>query len=157
MSCFLKHLRRNGASVRLAYLYADVPRAWGSRYGVNLLIIARWSMTVPPEILIRFMQLVRVAESACSLQALDPIERSLLRIIILANSNNERLSVKDLMNSSGLASPATTHKHIHAMVAKEWIELAPTEDQRRKQIQLTSRAWKHFDKIGKAAVEATSK
>jgi len=112
---------------------------------------------MPPEIFMKFMQLVRVVESASPLDALDPIENRLLRIIALSNSNNERLSVKDLMNNSGLASPATTHKYIHAMVAKDWIELAPTEDQLRKQIQLTARAWRHFDKIGRAALQAAGK
>lgn len=122
----------------------------------NLLIFFQGA-PMPRDVFMKFIQLIQVVESASPLQALEPIEKSLLRIIALANLNKERLSVKDLMDHSGLASPATTHKHIHAMVEKDWIELAPTEDARRKQIQLTSSALKHFDNVGRAAIKATAR
>lgn len=112
---------------------------------------------MPPEIFMRFMELVSTLESASPLEELEPIEKKLLQIIALTNLRNERLSVKDLMHNSGVASPATTHKYIHAMVYKDWIELASTDDSRRKQVKLTSGAMRHFDKIGKAVLSITRK
>ena len=107
-------------------------------------------------IYLRFIQLVNALESAQSLSGLEPIERTLLNIITLANVNQERLSVKDLMAYSEVASPATMHKHIHTMVDKGWIHLAPTEDARRKQIMLTQAAMRHFDKVGVALTKAAN-
>jgi len=107
-------------------------------------------------IYLRFIQLVHALESAQPLPGLEPIERTLLEIITIANTNRERLSVKDLMGYSEIASPATMHKHIHAMVDKGWIDLAPTEDARRKQIILTQASMKHFDKVGAAMTKATN-
>ena len=107
-------------------------------------------------IYLRFIQLVKVLESAQPLAALAPIEHQLLEIIAIANTKQERLSVKDLMADSEVASPATIHKHIHAMVDKGWIYLAPTEDARRKQLMLTDATMKYFDKLGVAITKAVS-
>jgi DNA-binding MarR family transcriptional regulator len=107
-------------------------------------------------IYLRFIQLVKVLESAQPLAALAPIEHQLLEIIAIANTKQERLSVKDLMADSEVASPATIHKHIHSMVDKGWIYLAPTEDARRKQLMLTDATMKYFDKLGVAITKAVS-
>lgn len=112
---------------------------------------------MPHKLFIRFMQLARAVDAASSLEILEPIEERVLRVIALANFKKQRLSVKDLMNNFELASPATTHKIIHSMIEKDWIELAETEDSRRKQVQLTPRAIRHFDQIGKAAKKVTNK
>ena len=106
-------------------------------------------------IYLRFIQLVNALESAQSLPGLEPIEHKLLEIITIANTNHERLSVKDLMGYSEVASPATMHKHIHAMVDKGWIYLAPTEDARRKQLMLTDATMRYFNKLGTAMTKAT--
>jgi DNA-binding MarR family transcriptional regulator len=105
-------------------------------------------------IYLRFIQLVKALESAQALPALAPIEQKLLEIITIANVKQERLSVKDLMSDSEVASPATIHKHIHSMVDKGWIYLAPTEDARRKQLMLTDATMKHFDKLSVAMTKA---
>lgn len=60
------------------------------------------------------------------------------------------------MGYSEIASPATMHKHIHAMVDKGWIDLAATEDARRKQIVLTKATMKYFDKVGAAITKAAN-
>jgi DNA-binding MarR family transcriptional regulator len=106
------------------------------------------------QIYLRFIQLVKNIESAQSLPILEPIELALLDVVSLKTIQQQRLSVKDLMGYSQIASPATMHKHIHAMIDKGWIFLVPTEDARRKQIVLTNAALKHFDRLGNAIIKA---
>jgi len=106
-------------------------------------------------IYLRFIELMKALESTQPLPALAPIEQKLLEIITIANTKEQRLSVKDLMGDSDLASPATIHKHIHAMVEKGWIRLAPTEDARRKQLVLTNATMRYFSKLGTAMTKAT--
>lgn len=105
-------------------------------------------------IYLRFIQLVKALESVQVLPALEPIEHKLLEIIAIATIKQQRLSVKDLMGDSEVASPATIHKHIHAMVDKGWIYLAPTKDARRKQLMLTEATMRHFDKLSVAMTKA---
>ena len=111
----------------------------------------------PSEMYLRFIHLVKIIESAQALPLLEPIEQKILEIISLKNIKGERLSVKDLMSYAALASPATMHKHIHAMVDKGWIFLALTEDARRKQLMISKAAIKHFDKLGVAMKKAAGK
>ena len=107
-------------------------------------------------IYLRFIQLVNALESTQPLPKLAPIERRILAIITISNANQERLSVKDLMGYSEVASPAAMHKHIHSMVDKGWIYLALTEDARRKQLLLTNQTMRHFDKLGIALTKAVN-
>ena len=111
----------------------------------------------PSEMYLRFIHIVKTIESAQALPLLEPIEQKILEIVSLKNRNEERLSVKDLMSYSELASPATMHKHIHSMKDKGWIFLAPTEDTRRKQLMMTTAAIKHYDKLGNAMKKTVAK
>ena len=108
----------------------------------------------PSDMYLRFIHIVKTIESAQALPLLEPIEQKILEIVSLKNMNEERLSVKDLMSYAEIASPATMHKHIHAMVDKGWILLAPTEDARRKQLMISNATIKHFDKLGNAMKKA---
>ena len=107
------------------------------------------------DIYLRFIQLAKALESDQVLPKLEPIEQQLLEIVTIANTKRKRLSVKDLMAMSEVASPATIHKHMHEMVAKGWIYSAPTEDARRRQVMLTDATIKHYDKLGTALTKAT--
>ena len=59
-----------------------------------------------------------------------------------------------MMAQSELGSPATLHARITSMREKGWLQLTDTEDARRKQIELTHAALKHFDKLGEAFAKA---
>ncbi|AIO74464.1 hypothetical protein BDI24065_00255 [Burkholderia diffusa] len=67
---------------------------------------------------------------------------------------NERLSVRDMMAQSDLGSPATLHARLKSMREKGWLTLGDTDDSRRKQIELTPAALKHFDKLAEAFARA---
>ena len=111
----------------------------------------------PSEMYLRFIHLVKTIEATQPLPLLEPIEQKILEVICIKNINEERLSVKDLMSYAELASPATMHKHIHSMVDKGWVFLAPTEDARRKQLTISNATIKHFYKLGNAMKKAVGK
>jgi hypothetical protein len=67
---------------------------------------------------------------------------------------NERLSVRDMMAQNELGSPATLHARLKSMREKGWLALGDTEDTRRKQIEPTPAALKHFDKLAEAFAKA---
>jgi DNA-binding MarR family transcriptional regulator len=107
-------------------------------------------MTRPAEIYLRFLQLAEAIRGLPALPALDPLEEKILEFVARASQNKERLSVRDMMGHSELGSPATLHGRIASMREKGWVTLSDTEDTRRKQIDLTPAALKHFDKLAEA-------
>jgi DNA-binding MarR family transcriptional regulator len=111
-------------------------------------------MTRPAEIYLRFLQLAEAIRGLPALPALDPLEEKILEFVARASQNKERLSVRDMMGHGELGSPATLHGRIASMREKGWITLSDTEDTRRKQIDLTPAALKHFDKLAEALSKA---
>jgi len=111
-------------------------------------------MTRPAEIYLRFLQLTEAIRGLPALPALDPLEEKILEFVARASQNKERLSVRDMMGHSELGSPATLHGRIASMREKGWVTLSDTEDTRRKQIELTPAALKHFDKLAEALSKA---
>ncbi len=102
------------------------------------------------QIYLRFIALSKVIEKSSILPVLDPIEERMLNVIAMANTNKERLSVKDMMSKSDISSPATMHKNIQSLISKGWIFLEETSDARRKQLQLTKETLKYYTKLGHA-------
>ena len=111
-------------------------------------------MTRPADIYLRFLQLAEALRGLPSLPSLDPLEERILEFIARAMQTKDRLSVRDMMARSELGSPATLHARITSMREKGWIMLSDTEDARRKQIELTPAALRHFDKLGEAFAKA---
>ena len=111
-------------------------------------------MTRPAEIYLRFLQLAEAIRGLPALPALDPLEEKILEFVARASQNKERLSVRDMMGHNELGSPATLHGRIASMREKGWVTLSDTEDTRRKQIELTPAALKHFDKLAEALSKA---
>ncbi|HTR11336.1 MAG TPA: winged helix-turn-helix domain-containing protein [Paraburkholderia sp.] len=111
-------------------------------------------MTRPADIYLRFLQLTEALRGLPSLPALDPLEEKILEFVARVNQKNEQLSVRDMMAHSELGSPATLHARVTSMREKGWLTLSDTEDARRKQIELTPAALKHFDKLAEAFVKA---
>jgi DNA-binding MarR family transcriptional regulator len=111
-------------------------------------------MKRPADIYLRFLQLTEAIRGLPTLPALDPLEEKILEFVARASQKGNRLSVRDMMARSELGSPATLHTRISSMREKGWITLIDTEDARRKQIDLTSAALKHFDKLAEAFAKA---
>jgi len=108
-------------------------------------------MKRPADTYFRFLEL---SEESHALPALDPLEACMLEAVARANFASKRLSVRDLMSKSELGSAATLHARISSMRKKGWIMLRATEDARRKQIELTPAALKHFDMLAEAFAKA---
>jgi len=89
-----------------------------------------------------------------ALPTLDPLEERILEFVARVSQTEERLSVRDMMAQSELGSPATLHARITSMRNKGWLRLTDTEDARRKQIELTPAALRHFDKLAEAFAKA---
>lgn len=109
------------------------------------------------DIYFRFLQLTKALRGLPSLPALDPLEERLLELVACARQQQERLSVLDMIAKNELGSPAMLHKRLHSLRKKGWIQLAETEDARRKQVELTPEALSYFDQLSQCMVEAANK
>ena len=106
------------------------------------------------DVYLRFLELAEAIRGLPSLPPLDPLEERILSLIARAGEQQERLCVRDMMAKEQLGAPATIHTRLKSMRAKGWIMLSDTEDTRRKQIELTQGAVRHFDKLSKCMVQA---
>jgi DNA-binding MarR family transcriptional regulator len=113
-------------------------------------------MTRPADIYLRFLQLADALRGLPSLPSLDPLEQRILEFVARAAQTAERLSVRDLIGKKELGSPATLHARLKSMRDKGWITLSDTEDARRKQVELTPAALRHFDKLSECLVKAAT-
>ena len=106
------------------------------------------------EVYLRFLQLTEAIRGLPSLPPLDPLEERILAWVARATRAGERLSVRDMMAKEALGAPATIHGRLKSMREKGWIALADTEDARRKQVELTDDALRHFALLSRALVKA---
>jgi SOS-response transcriptional repressor LexA len=113
--------------------------------------------TRPAEIYLRFLQLTEALRGLPSLPELDPLEERILALVARAGQEQQRLSVRDMMNRHEFGAPATVHSRLKSMREKGWIMLSDTEDSRRKQIELTQAALLHFDRLSQCMLRATGK
>jgi DNA-binding MarR family transcriptional regulator len=110
--------------------------------------------TASADVYLRFLQLSEAIRGLPSLPPLDPLEERILAWVARAGRNEERLSVRDMMAHQEFGAPATIHARLKSMREKGWILLADTEDARRKQIELTQAALKHFARLSRCLVQA---
>lgn len=109
----------------------------------------------PADIYLRFLQLADALRGLPTLPALDPLEERILTYVARAGREAQRLSVRDMMAKHELGAPATVHTRLKSMREKGWIMLSDTEDSRRKQIELTPAALRHFDQLSQCMLKAT--
>jgi len=112
-------------------------------------------MTRPADIYLRFLQLAEAVRGLPALPALDPLEQRILEFVARTLQANQPLSVRDMITHAEFGSPATLHARLKSMRRKGWIQLADTDDARRKQVELTQAALRHFDKLSECLVKAT--
>jgi DNA-binding MarR family transcriptional regulator len=103
---------------------------------------------------LRFLQLSEAIAGLAALPPLDPLEERILAWIARSAHTGERLCVRDMMDKHELGAPATIHSRLKSMRAKGWIALADTDDGRRKQLEVSERALRHFAQLSKAMVRA---
>lgn len=106
------------------------------------------------DIYLRFLQLSEAVRGLPTLPPLDPLEERILSWVARATRAGERLSVRDMMAKEELGAPATIHGRLKSMREKGWIALAATEDARRKQVELTDEALRHFAQLSRCMVKA---
>ncbi|HZY15009.1 MAG TPA: winged helix-turn-helix domain-containing protein [Ramlibacter sp.] len=106
------------------------------------------------DVYVRFLQLSEAIRGLPSLPPLDPLEERILSWVARAGQSGDRLSVRDMLGHDELGAPATIHSRLKSMRSKGWIELADTEDTRRKQVQLTRAAVQHFARLSRCMVRA---
>ena len=107
------------------------------------------------EVYLRFLQLAEAIRGLPTLPPLDPLEERILGCIAREGRTGERLSVRDMLGRAEFGSPATIHTRLKSMRSKGWIELADTDDTRRKQLTLTDAALSHFARLSRAMVKAS--
>ncbi|TFZ05399.1 winged helix-turn-helix domain-containing protein [Ramlibacter henchirensis] len=108
------------------------------------------------DVYLRFLQLSEAIRGLPSLPPLDPLEERILVWIARAGSEGERLSVRDMLAKSEFGAPATIHARLKSMRSKGWIDLADTDDARRKQVELTQRAMAHFARLSRLMIKAAN-
>jgi len=108
----------------------------------------------PADIYLRFLNLLDALRALPALPPLDPLEDRILGIVGRARQAGERLCVRDLMGQEQLGAPATIHTRIKSMRSKGWLVLADTEDNRRKQVDLTPAALAYFDEVSSLMQQA---
>ena len=106
------------------------------------------------QIYLNFLALSMDLKNSTSLPSISPMEVKILELVGIANKNNERLSIKDLYENSGIATSSTIFLKIHSLEKKGWLYFEETVDIRRKQVKLTDDALKYFNKRGKAIDKA---
>ena len=108
----------------------------------------------PADIYLHFLRLAEAVRAVPSLPQLDPLEERMLSQIGRATDQAQRLSVRDMMGMQEYGAPATVHGRLKSMREKGWIVLSDTDDARRKQIELTAAALRHFDRLSGCLVQA---
>lgn len=108
----------------------------------------------PAEVYLRFLQLAEAIRGLPTLPPLDPLEERILTFVAMVGQSGTQLSVRDMMKQHELGAPATIHSRLKSMREKGWLQLADTEDTRRKQVELTREAMRHFDRLSKCLMKA---
>lgn len=80
---------------------------------------------------LRFLQLVSAVEAMPGIEDFDANEKALFDSLILAWSQGAPLTVRGAINQANLGSPATLHKRVQRLIAKNLI-VAEFEDQDRR-------------------------
>jgi len=85
---------------------------------------------------------------------LDLTSQKLLDLVALSEHRGQRMTVSESMSLS-LASPATLHRKIDELLAKNYVTLEfDGQDKRTKYVTLTKKSIKHFSELGKILIKS---
>lgn len=80
---------------------------------------------------LRFLKLVSAVDAMPSIEDFDANEKALFNSLILAWSQGTPMTVRSAINQSNLGSPATLHKRLQKLIAKDLIVAESVGQDRR--------------------------
>ena len=105
----------------------------------------------PDKFYLRFLNVLHALESDDNVGLKDPENRRLLEVIAIRQQEGHLLTVSTAMLLSDIASPATLHRKIDALVQAGWVEHQfEGENRRTKYLACTPKAMQYFDRMGRA-------
>jgi hypothetical protein len=110
---------------------------------------------IRPTAYARFLNALDSMDRISPSKKLDSIEEQLLNHIYLASVNGKKLLVGDVILLDQFGSQATLHGRLKNMVGKGFIQLyGDKADGRRKSVQITNKAEKHFQQLSECLIKA---
>jgi len=95
---------------------------------------------------LRFLQLVSAVEAMPGLEDFDANEKALFDLLSLAWSQSAPMTVRGAINQSNLGSPATLHKRLKRLIAKDLIETQfEGQDRRTKYLHVTAKGLAYIE------------
>lgn len=109
-------------------------------------------------IYLRFLNLTQaLLDESAHLEGIDETAKHLLQVIAVNHSNGKALTVTEAMALNSLASPATLHRKLDALLEVGLIEqVFEGKNRRTKYLVPTKLADKHFSCIGSAMMQVLS-
>jgi len=102
-----------------------------------------------------FIELVKGLNSVGSLVNIDPEAKLLLDEIAVHENRNTPLTVSELMALDAIASPATIHRKLNALLEQELVEVQFEGNNRRtKYLVVSSKGNKYFSQLSVAMNKA---
>ncbi len=100
---------------------------------------------------LRFLNVLHALEKESELPALDLECRRLLEEIAVRQQDGQTMTVTEAMTLSAIASPATLHRKLHALLESGLIaHHFEGENRRTKYVVCTDKAMKYFERAGRA-------
>ena len=100
---------------------------------------------------LRFLQLARAVEALPDGDPMDPNESALLEAVVLRWHEGQAMTVREAINLAGLGSPATLHKRITRLRAKDMLATySEPGDRRAKFLVPTQQALDYFHRLGQS-------
>jgi DNA-binding MarR family transcriptional regulator len=107
------------------------------------------------DVYFNFVELVKGINSSGSMVNIDPEAKLLLDEIAVHQNRNAPLTVSELMALSSIASPATIHRKLNALIDEDLVEVQfEGKNRRTKYLVVTSKANKYFTQLSGALNKA---
>ena len=111
-----------------------------------------------PNYYLRFVNLVQALMVDKRLIHIEPTTRQLLDEIALQHSSQTPMTVSRLMSLDHIASPATLHRKMQALIQSGLIELSVDKENRRtKFVLLSKRGSRHFDALSELMLQVVGR
>lgn len=104
---------------------------------------------------LRFLQLAKVIQALPDGMEMDANEKALLQAVVLRWYENQPMTVREAIALADLGSPATLHKRITRLRAKEMLSTLNQEGDRRAKFLIpTQRTLDYFSDLGQSMQQA---